>query len=36
MMVKNKKSFNQVYLKEKYIIKNGRFKLISRLKRKVE
>ena len=36
MVVKKKKRFNQVYLKEKYIIKNGRFKLISRVKRKME
>lgn len=36
MVVKNKKSVNQVYLKEKYIIKKGRFELISRMKRKTE
>ena len=36
MVVKNKRPVSQVYLKEKYIIKNGRFELISRMKRKVE
>lgn len=36
MVMKNKKSVNQVYLKEKYIIKKGRFELISRIKIKVE